>query len=248
MWEIYCRANSLLRRISIKALDAYYAAEAGETFAAGTLHDYLEEDFARLDAVWPKDVSREVLAGIREELSSGSPSFTYVAQLCGRAGDILDRAYATDDSGFSRSAFIDLLHPLVASAALRHFQDGHHRDAVLNAIIAVFDFIRKRTGLDLDGHELVGRVFSLEKPLLKVGNLSTATGVNGQKGFLQLLQGAYTGIRNPRAHSLLVELGEVEAAQHLIFASLLARTVGAAEALNPVPQNTAAQPDSYAAG
>jgi uncharacterized protein (TIGR02391 family) len=128
------------------------------------------------------------------------------------------------------------LHPVIAAAALKHFQDGHHRDAVLNAVIAVFDLIRKRTGLDNDGPELVGRTFSLDKPLLKVADLTTASGVNGQKGFIQLLQGAYTGIRNPRAHSLLVELGEIEAAQHLVFASLLARTVEAAEATNPGPQ------------
>jgi uncharacterized protein (TIGR02391 family) len=243
MWSIYRRANSLLRQISVRALDAYYAAEAGETFAAGTMHDYLEEDLAQLEAIWPKEVPRKELEGIRDELNQGSPSFTYVAQLCGRAGNLLDRDYMALEAGFSRPAFIDLLHPAIASAALVHFQNGHHRDAVLNAVIAVFDLIRERTGLDLDGHDLVGRVFSLERPLLKISDMSTVSGKNGQKGFVQLLQGAYTGIRNPRAHSLVVELGEVEAAQHLVFASLLARTVEAAEVPGAGSQNPALAAD-----
>ncbi|MDC4203304.1 MAG: hypothetical protein MPW13_02725 [Candidatus Manganitrophus sp.] len=59
------------------------------------------------------------------------------------------------------------LHPKIAEASLSLFETQHYRDAILNSFIAVFDYIRKRTGLDLDGEDLVNNVFSLNKPLFK---------------------------------------------------------------------------------
>jgi hypothetical protein len=42
---------------------------------------------------------------------------------------------------------------------------------------------------------------------------------------MQILVGAYLGIRNPKAHSLNHDLDPEKAAQYLIFASLLARRI-----------------------
>jgi uncharacterized protein (TIGR02391 family) len=58
-----------------------------------------------------------------------------------------------------------------------------------------------------------------------LSTLKTESGKNEQKGFLQILQGAYLGIRNPKAHSLLSDLDEQKALQYLVFASLLARRI-----------------------
>jgi uncharacterized protein (TIGR02391 family) len=85
--------------------------------------------------------------------------------------------------------------------------------------------IRERTGVDADGVRLVGEALSLEKPLLVLSNLNSESGRNDQKGFLQIMQGAYVGIRNPKAHTLLSDLTQRTALQHLVFASLLARRV-----------------------
>ncbi len=68
---------------------------------------------------------------------------------------------------------------------------------MLNALVAVFDLIRRRTGLDRDGAQLIAKAFSLETPKLVFSNLDTESGKNDQKGFIQILQGAYLGIRNP---------------------------------------------------
>ncbi len=46
---------------------------------------------------------------------------------------------------------------------------------------------------------------------------------------MQILSGAYQGIRNTKAHSLEHDLDQVKAAQYLVFASLLARRVSEAK-------------------
>jgi uncharacterized protein (TIGR02391 family) len=119
--------------------------------------------------------------------------------------------------------FEDLLHPIVFEHAFQHYKNGHLREAVLNSIVAVFDLIRERAELAQDGQHLVSEAFSLERPHLIFSELQTESGRNDQKGFLQILSGAYAGIRNPKAHSLQHDLDEHKAAQYLVFVSLLAR-------------------------
>ena len=74
--------------------------------------------------------------------------------------------------------FEELLHPIVAGAAGAQYRNGHYRDAVLNAIVAVFDLLRARTGLDLDGAELANRAFSEQQPYVVVADLQTESGRN----------------------------------------------------------------------
>ena len=119
----------------------------------------------------------------------------------------------------------ELLHPVIYEHAFQHYLNGHYREAVLNSIVAIFDLIRERTGLDLDGAKLISEAFSLDKPHLILSELDTESGRNDQKGFIQIFSGAYLGIRNPKAHSLAHDLDKTKAAQYLVFASLLARRV-----------------------
>jgi len=128
-----------------------------------------------------------------------------------------------------------LLHPIIREHAYPQYLDGHWRDAVLNAFIAVFDLIRNRTGLDLDGDALVTRAFSLQRPMLMLSDLRTESGRNDQAGFLQIYQGVYKGIRNPKVHGLQHDLTDTKAAQYLVFASLLARRVEEATLAEPEP-------------
>ena len=96
---------------------------------------------------------------------------------------------------------------------------------MLNSITALFDHVRLRTKCEEDGDKLIGKVFSLAKPLLTLSELETESGQNDQKGFMQIFKGAYQGIRNPKAHSMTHDLTEMKAAQYLVFASLLARRI-----------------------
>lgn len=126
-------------------------------------------------------------------------------------------------------AWESLLHPAIQDSALIQYHDGHWRDAVLNACIAVFEIIRERTGLELDGEALVTRAFSADRPLLVVADLAGESGRNDQIGFMMILQGVYRGIRSPKAHSLRHDLDALKAAQYLVMASLLARRIDEAE-------------------
>src|SRR2546428_8972229 len=116
-----------------------------------------------------------------------------------------------------------LLHDSVRDAALKQFCGGHWRDAQLNAVMAVLELIRMRTGLHNDGDVLITQTFSLNQPLLTVGDLKTQSGRDAQLGFMMALQGINKGTRNPRAHSLVHDLNALNAAHYLVFASLLAR-------------------------
>jgi len=128
-----------------------------------------------------------------------------------------------------------LLHPEIARNALQQYNNGHLREAVLNSIIAIFDLIRKKTGLQDDGDRLIGKALSLENPYLILSEINSESGQNDQKGFIQIFKGSYQGIRNPKAHSLTHDLTPLKAAQYLVFASLLARRVDEA---NVIKKNT----------
>lgn len=140
--------------------------------------------------------------------------------------EVRTEAHVRDTTGTKPSiGFEELLHPIIFAHVFQHYVDGHYRDAVLNSVVAIFDLMRERTGLDLDGAALATQVLSLEKPHLILSELDTESGRNDQKGFMQILVGAYLGIRNPKAHSLNHDLDPEKAAQYLIFASLLARRI-----------------------
>lgn len=127
--------------------------------------------------------------------------------------------------------FEHLLHPVISEHALPKYKDGHLRNAVLDSIIAVFDLIRQKTGLGEDGDELIGKVFSLADPYLVLNEIETESGKNEQKGFIQIFKGVFQGIRNPKAHSLSHDLTQIEAAQCLILASLLAQRIEEAKVI-----------------
>ena len=127
--------------------------------------------------------------------------------------------------GGNETTFEQLLHPTIIEHALPKYNDGHLRNAVLDSIIAIFELIRQKTELSEDGDKLVGKAFSLTAPHLILSEIDSESGKNEQKGFMQILTGAYQGIRNPSAHSLVNDLTPLEAAQYLVFASLLAQRI-----------------------
>jgi len=124
-------------------------------------------------------------------------------------------------------------HPAILASSYSQFWAGQLRDSVLNAVLAVFELLRAKTGLDKDGTQLVAEALSVEHPKLFVSDLATASGRDEQKGFIQILQGTYLGVRNPMAHSLGSDLDEAAAAQYLVFASLLARRIDEAQPKTP---------------
>lgn len=97
---------------------------------------------------------------------------------------------------------------IVTNKALRKkteklFKDGHHARAVEEAYKLIDNLVKNKAGLqstDLTGSKLMQNVFSQNKPLLKLNEGATASEQNEQTGYMQILSGCMTGIRNPRAH------------------------------------------------
>jgi uncharacterized protein (TIGR02391 family) len=69
--------------------------------------------------------------------------------------------------------------------------------------VAVFDYIRHRTKLNTDGAALIDAVLAPSNPHLILSDLNSESGQNDQKGFMQIYKGAFQGIRNPSAISIL---------------------------------------------
>ncbi len=115
------------------------------------------------------------------------------------------------------------LHPAIQQAAGTLFADGHYASAILNAVIALNDLVRLKSGVtDRDGVTLMQHVFSSKSPLLKFNALASKTDEEEQFGFQQMFCGAVSGLRNPRAHSLIKDDPE-RALEFIAFVSLLAK-------------------------
>jgi uncharacterized protein (TIGR02391 family) len=227
----------LLRDIEKKSRDALELYQQGGKENSGAVNGYLKSDYQKLLELW------------RQEFPSGPPSNLGRHIAFGMDGDYRD--ILTHDLAEIESAaeerlltmakaqgalgFEHLLHPAIAKASYQLYRDGHLREAVFNSVVAVFDHIRQLTKIQDDGDALVGKAFSLNDPYLIMSELTSESGKNDQKGFMQIFKGAFQGIRNPKAHSLEHDLNQTKAAQYLVFASLLARRLDEATIVKTEP-------------
>lgn len=121
--------------------------------------------------------------------------------------------------------FLDLLQLGVVTHSMRHYNDGDYREAVSNAMLALTELIRAKTGLDGDGVDLASRVLRPENPALLINRNRTQSDIDEQRGFHKILLGAFEGVRNPKAHTIVSDLTPRTAAQYLILISLLYRRI-----------------------
>mgnify|MGYP003601586122 FL=1 len=219
------------RDLAAKANDAKDRLLVGEDDAAKTINGDMKQDYDALIRLWKEvdpemkntgrlsDMARHVRFGMNNDYEDivvhDIPSVLNAAEALARDGS----------KNAGAMGFEGLLHPAIVASSLSQYRNGHLRDAVLNGVIAVFDMIRARTNLNLDGKDLVGQAFGMEKGKLVFSEIGTETGRNDQKGFLLIYEGIYTGVRNVKAHSLNHDLNEQKAAQYLVTLSLLARRV-----------------------
>lgn len=136
-------------------------------------------------------------------------------------------------------------HTRIIEASRLCFVSGLYREAILNAFISFIDYVKERTGLlDLDGDDLINRVFSFEYdkglkkiikyPIIRINNLKTNNDRNEQEGFKYLCKGAAAFIRNPRAHKLIPQSNPFYTLENLSITSLLTRRVDEGTTLKPV--------------
>jgi len=116
-------------------------------------------------------------------------------------------------------------HPRIITASKSLFETGHYSQAIFEAFKAVNNFVKEKTGLSLDGKDLMAKVFREEDPIIRLNELKTRSEKDEQEGFMFLFMGAMAGIRNPKAHDNVVQTDPYRALEYLSFASLLMKRV-----------------------
>ncbi len=243
MIKWYVSVRRLMRDIERKSRDAHEQYKQDGKTASKAINEYIKSDYQTLWDLWQQQFPKGDLGNLGRHIHFGMDNDYEdimnhdLPELEKQAEEQLLKSTSTEQE----LGFENLLHPVILENAYQLFRNGHLREAVLNSVMAVFDFIRSRSGSKEDGDRLIGQVFSLKEPLLILSDLKSESGQNDQKGFMQIFNGAYQGIRNPKAHSLDHDLTEQKAAQYLVFASLLARRVEEATGVKPKTHNKALQ-------
>ena len=128
-----------------------------------------------------------------------------------------------------------LIHPQIVKVSKGLFDDGHYANAALDAFIEINDRVKRlfcvvNPSADKipDGENAMNIVFSSNNPLLEFCDRSTDSGQNTQKGFMQMLAGAMSALRNPKAHANIT-ISQEDAMRRLVFASMLMYKIDEAE-------------------
>ena len=110
------------------------------------------------------------------------------------------------------------------------FRDGHYKQAALEAYIRVIEEVKQRSGLVLDGDNLMNQTFGCTNrtPVLKVNSLATEADKDEQNGFMFLFKGIVS-LRNTKAHSNRLFNDPLRAHEYLATASLLMRILELAQ-------------------
>lgn len=140
-------------------------------------------------------------------------------------GEVIATVTYLNEYGNNNSSSIwDNIHPQIISVAKGRFDNGHYADAVEAAFKEINTRVKKtyrdRTSIEKDGAKLMQAAFSVQNPIIKLGDTSTETGNNIQQGYMEMFTGAMIGIRNPQAHNNLL-ISKENAIRKLHYASML---------------------------
>ncbi len=135
-------------------------------------------------------------------------------------------SFVPADASQERETPLDLagMHEEVQKTVTKLASQGHHRQAIFDSLVALDEYVQKRSGLGEVGDALMSRVFSPERPILRVSRQ-----LEEQRGFMFLFKGAVKAIRNRYGHKTVSPGSPEEALETLAFVSLLFRFVDAAK-------------------
>ena len=106
--------------------------------------------------------------------------------------------------------------------------------AVEEAVKGLAQRIRDKSGIQLDGAELIDRVFSTKKPILAFNTLQTQSEKSEHNGSVMLLKGCFGTIRNPYAHEPKILCPtEIYAREYLVTISMLHRKLDECILMDP---------------
>lgn len=123
------------------------------------------------------------------------------------------------------------VHPDVLRFCKAELVADDYFHAVLEAVKSVADKIRSKTGLTDDGSALVDRALSGNLPMLCINPLKTPSHKSEQKGFANLVRGAFGMFRNITAHEARIHwpMSKEDAEDLLSLASLIHRRLDASD-------------------
>jgi uncharacterized protein (TIGR02391 family) len=163
----------------------------------------------------PTHRHREIKTAINRALTTLESALSMMKERMGDSGE--------DAGSRSIRAYGDLdLHPEIARASTKLYQDGHYANAVEAAVKRLNAMVRMRSDLEVDGTTLMERAFSPSNPLLRFNAMADQSDKDEQKGFMMMFSGAVSGLRNPRAHRFINDDPE-RALEFIAFVSLLAK-------------------------
>lgn len=147
--------------------------------------------------------------------------------------DIVANGFSLPSNSKVGSAYDSLItNKTLRKRTEKLFVDGHHARAVEEAYKLLDNLVKKKAKLqstNLTGSKLMQAAFSPSKPLLKLNECVSTSERDEQSGYMQILSGCMTGIRNPRAHESDWEDTEQRALQLLILANHLIERVNMSE-------------------
>ena len=166
------------------------------------------------------------LETLRNELFlSLPPGYTLECVTIGQVIEILD--YLLHESAAPDQDIWSLIHPRIITSSKGLFLDSHWTNAATDAFVEIntrvknlFKIVSPNAPVP-DGVTAMTTVFSLKKPLLKIGDLADQTCYDKQFGLMNMLQGAISALRNPRLHDSEEIITKEEAMRRLMFASTL---------------------------
>jgi uncharacterized protein (TIGR02391 family) len=148
-----------------------------------------------------------------------SEGYRELEKVIGRVRAEVEDQTETATDGDSIEGAWKLLHPKVQVIAQPRFSAGHYADAVEATLkelaAAVRNLVLQRGGPELDGVSLMQTAFSPKNPIIVLADLTTQSGRDMQRGYMDLFAGTMAAIRNPKAHGNVVITPE--RALHLLF-------------------------------
>lgn len=118
----------------------------------------------------------------------------------------------------------DIVSEDIYSVIKNKYDNQLYSDAILESIKYLTNIIREKSKLDGDGAGLIGQAFGGQSPKIKINKMLTASEIDEQKGYEQILRGIYCGIRNPRSHEQYQDTKE-NADPIIIFIDYLAEMI-----------------------
>lgn len=135
-----------------------------------------------------------------------------------------DRVAATD------AVHTDCFDSMISDTGLRDviqhlYRDKYYANAVEEAYKYLNNVVKQASGNSADGADLMRSTFSRNNPILRLNTLNTQSQRDQQQGYMDILAGCMTGIRNPRAHEHQYLDEPAVALELLVMANHLIRMV-----------------------